>query len=147
MAKVSSAADVLENVRTARRRLVESGPRSVRSGRDFERVALPSADADVLRDLLMAERATTVIEVGLAYGSSALAIAEALVSGGLMILDDCNHLSVATAVRYFEVNTRWRPRPIDVDTRLRAFRLPSPRVEPSFEDFQPFACRDRSTSA
>lgn len=230
MAKVSSAVDVLEDVRAARRRLVESGPRSVRSAGDFERVALPSADADVLRDLLIAERATTVIEVGLAYGSSALAIAEALVSGGspdvrhividahqdqfhgagwdailaaglddvcsllplrsqlalprlaengfvadtalvdgshifhnvfvdlyylgeivrpggLLILDDCNHLSVATAVRYFEVNTAWRLWPIDVDTRLQAFRLPSPRVEPSFEDFQPFACRDRSTRA
>jgi hypothetical protein len=31
--------------------------------------------------------------------------------GGLVILDDCNYLSVATAVRYFEVNTGWEPEP------------------------------------
>jgi hypothetical protein len=35
----------------------------------------------VLRDLLLAENARVVIEIGLAYGSSALTIAEALVSG------------------------------------------------------------------
>ena len=32
--------------------------------------------------------------------------------GGLVILDDCSYLSVATAVRYFEVNTGWEPEPI-----------------------------------
>jgi hypothetical protein len=35
-----------------------------------------------LCDLLVAERACTVIEIGLAYGASALAIAEALVANG-----------------------------------------------------------------
>jgi predicted O-methyltransferase YrrM len=177
--------------------------------------------ADVLRDLLLAEKPGTVIEIGLAYGSSALAIAEALVAagpdesrhlivdayqeqfhgsgwaaitgaglagrcclveersqialprllddgfvadaafvdgshifhnlfvdlfflrelvrpGGLVILDDCNYLSVATAVRYFEVNTGWEPEPIAAPTRLRAFRLPKPRTEPSFKSFKPF---------
>jgi predicted O-methyltransferase YrrM len=69
---------LLENVRAARRRLERSGPQAARADGDFERVALPNADADVLRDLLIAENATTAIEVGLAYGSSALAIAEAL---------------------------------------------------------------------
>lgn len=64
--------EVLRKVRAARRQLVEAGPGAVRSAGDFERVALPHADADALRDLLTAERATTVIEVGLAYGSSAL---------------------------------------------------------------------------
>ena len=34
----------------------------------------------MLRDLLVAERATTVVEIGLAYGASALAIGEALMS-------------------------------------------------------------------
>jgi hypothetical protein len=58
--------------------------------------------------------------------------------GGLVILDDCDWPSVATAVRYFEVNTGWRPEPIERDTRLRAFRLPDPRVEPGFESFEPF---------
>lgn len=51
--------------------------------------------------------------------------------GGLIILDDCQWPSVATAVRYFEVNTGWQSQPIGKLTRLRAFRLPDPRVEPS----------------
>src|SRR5215204_4339601 len=46
------------------------------------RAALPAADADILRDALIAEGARTVIEVGLAYGSSALAIGEALCASG-----------------------------------------------------------------
>jgi hypothetical protein len=45
---------------------------------DFERISLPADDADILRGLLVAERPRTVIEIGLAYGSSALAIGEAL---------------------------------------------------------------------
>ncbi len=184
-------------------------------------VALPFADGDVLRDVLVAERATTVIEIGLAYGSSALAIGEALATNGgeptthviidayqdqfgnagldalataglaarcnvltersqlalprlviegfvadaafvdgshifhnvfvdlaflrelvrpagLVVLDDCDWPSVATAVRYFERNTGWQRQPIDRPTRLRVFRLPDPPVEPRFEDFQPF---------
>jgi hypothetical protein len=58
--------------------------------------------------------------------------------GGLVILDDCSYLSVATAARYFEVNTGWEPEPIAWPTRLRAFRLPKPRTEPSFKSFRPF---------
>jgi len=46
------------------------------------RVALPGSDGDALRDLLVAERARVVVEIGLAYASSALAIAEALVAVG-----------------------------------------------------------------
>src|SRR5262249_2980340 len=49
---------------------------------DFERVALPAVDCDILRDTLVAHGAHVVIEVGLAYGSSALAIGEALCSSG-----------------------------------------------------------------
>jgi predicted O-methyltransferase YrrM len=170
----------------------------------------------VLRDLLIAERAATVVEIGLGYGSSAVAIAEAspvrhvvidpfqdhfgrvgwnaivdggyarqcslieersqlalprlveegsifdaafvdgshvfhnvfvdlfflrelVRQGGLVVLDDCETPSVATAVRYFERNMRWQPQPFAVETRLRAFRLPSERYEPRFEDFEPFA--------
>jgi len=74
--------ELLEKVRATRRQLATTGPRAARSPGDFERVALPLGEADVLRDLLIAEQATTVIEVGLAYGASALAIAEALVSQG-----------------------------------------------------------------
>ncbi len=211
----------LATVRHARRRLAELGPEHTRAGGDFERVTLPNGDCDALRDLLIAEQARVVIEIGLAYGSSALAIGEALVCreqpdathviidayqhqfgdagskaitaaglrnlctlltdrsqlalprlvtedfiadaafvdgshifhnvfvdlyflrelvrpGGLIILDDCQWPSVATAVRYFEVNTGWRPEAIGQPTRLRAFRLPAPPVNPSFEAFRPF---------
>lgn len=204
-----------------RRRLAELGPEHARADGDVERVSLPHEDGDALRDLFIAEQARVVIEVGLAYGSSALAIGEALVSqgqqdakhviidayqhhfrnagweaitaaglsdlctlvtdrsqlalprlvtedfiadaafvdgshifhnvfvdlyflrelvrpGGLIVLDDCQWPSVATAVRYFAINTGWQPETIGQPTRLRAFRSPDPRVEPSFEDFKPF---------
>jgi predicted O-methyltransferase YrrM len=54
-------------------------------------VALPTADGDVLRDTLVASSAHVVIEVGLAYGSSALAIAEALCSAGVT---DASHIVI-----------------------------------------------------
>ena len=213
--------ELLATVKNARRRLSESGPPRLRAEGDFERVALPSADCDDLRDVLVEARAHVVIEIGLAYGNSALAIAEALVQqnqpdakhliidayqdkfhnvgweaivsaglgdlctfvaersqlalprlltddvvadaafvdgshtfhnvfvdlyflrelvrpGGLIVLDDCQWPSVATAVRYFEVNTGWQSQPISDPTRLRAFRLPDPRIDPAFENFRPF---------
>lgn len=213
--------DLLARIRQARGKLVAEGPPHVRSDGDFERVSVPVSDGDVLRDLLVAEKPGTVIEIGLAYGSSALAIAEALAAvgrhqarhvivdayqqqfhgsgwtaitgagltslcslvkersqialprllaggftadaafvdgshifhnvfadlfylrelvrpGGLVILDDCSYPSVATAARYFEVNTGWRPEPIASPTRLRAFRLPTLRIEPDFKSFKPF---------
>jgi hypothetical protein len=58
--------------------------------------------------------------------------------GGLVVLDDCRWPSVATAVRYFEANAQWRREPFLRPTRLRAYRLPDPRREPSFEHFKPF---------
>ena len=218
---VCEPGDALSSVRRARRRLGEVGPSSEREAGDFARVALPEGDADVLRDLLIAERARVVIEVGLAYGSSALAIGEALLSqpepgathliidayqehfantgwravteaglsgvarllgersqlvlprlvteefvadaafvdgshvfhnvfadlyflgelvrpSGLVVLDDCGWPSVATAVRYFELNVGWRPLTMPASTRLSAYRMPDHRMEPRFEDFQPF---------
>jgi predicted O-methyltransferase YrrM len=70
-------------VREVRGRLAREGPVRTRAvERDFETVTLPERDCDLLRDLLIAERAETVVEVGLAYGSSALAIGEALVAAG-----------------------------------------------------------------
>lgn len=54
-------------------------------------MSLPVVDADILRDVVLAERPTTVIEIGLAYGSSALAIAEALVAAGT---HDVRHLII-----------------------------------------------------
>lgn len=58
--------------------------------------------------------------------------------GGLIILDDCRWPSVATAVRYFEVNARWQAEPVGGPTRLRSYRLPNPRFEPGFDTFEPF---------
>jgi len=66
-------------VREVRDRLVREGPPWTRGPeRDFETITLPERDCDRLRDLLIAERVRTVVEIGLAYGSSALAIGEAL---------------------------------------------------------------------
>ena len=43
-------------------------------------MTLPERDCDLVRDLLIAEEVQTVVEIGLAYGSSALAIGEALLA-------------------------------------------------------------------
>lgn len=68
-------------IREVRRRLAREGPAWRRNReRDFETVTLPERDCDLLRDLLISEGAETVVEIGLAYASSALAIGEALVS-------------------------------------------------------------------
>jgi predicted O-methyltransferase YrrM len=70
-----------QRVREVRRRLADSGPPWTRDHpNDFEVVTVPEHDCDALRDLLIAEGVETVVEVGLAYGRSALAIGEALVA-------------------------------------------------------------------
>jgi hypothetical protein len=69
--------------RSVRRRLAQAGPTRTRDAKDdFQVVTLPERDCDVLRDALTAEKARTVVEIGLAYGSSALAIGEALMLAG-----------------------------------------------------------------
>jgi len=216
--------ELLKRIRRVRHRLAEAGPTQVRGDGDFARVALPTDHCDVLRDILISDGARVVIEIGLAYGSSALAIGEALISqpeaqhlvidafqdhfnnagwdaiteagldgtctllaersqlalprlategfvadaafvdgshifhnvfvdlyflrevvrpGGLVVLDDCEWPSVATALRYFVLNAGWQREPIGLPPRLQAFRLPDVRVEPRFEDFNPFG-RDAS---
>lgn len=213
--------EVVERIRAARRTLIEGGPSDGRAEGDFERISLPGDDADALRDLLVAEGAAVVIEIGLAYAGSALAIAEAIVSlgpaeashliidpfqdqfgdsgwnllvgtglaerctlvrersqlvlprlvgegfvadaafvdgshifhnvfvdlfflgqlvlpRGLIVVDDCQWLSVATAVNYFELNAGWEVVPVGGHTRLRAYRLPGARVDPDFKLFRPF---------
>src|SRR5438552_713202 len=87
----------LATVRDMRRRLAAGGPEYIRTGGDFERVSLPNDDCDALRDVLLAQQALVVIEIGLAYGSSALAIGEALLSQGRhgakhVIIDAYQHL-------------------------------------------------------
>lgn len=82
----------LRQVRAVRGELHAAGPKRTRPFEgDFERVALPEADCDTLRDTLIAENARVVIEVGLAYGSSALAIGEALCSTGIA---DVSHIII-----------------------------------------------------
>jgi predicted O-methyltransferase YrrM len=73
----------LERVREVRRRLAHDGPPWARDrADDFATVTVPEHDCDALRDLLIAEGVETVVEVGLAYGSSSLAIGEGLVAVG-----------------------------------------------------------------
>src|SRR5262245_43706576 len=211
----------IQRVRAVRAELHRAGPTRQRPfDGDFERVALPAADGDLLRDMLVADEAHRVIEIGLAYGSSALAIGEALCStggtevshividpfqtsafdnvgwdalnaaglaaqttlisevssialarlvsdgftadaafvdgshrfhevfvdfyflrklvrpGGLIVLDDATWPSVATALRYFDVNLGWQP--VRTTGRLPARRLPAEPFEPDFADFTPF---------
>ncbi|HET9008329.1 MAG TPA: class I SAM-dependent methyltransferase [Actinomycetes bacterium] len=71
----------LERVRDVRRRLAHEGPPWTRDhADDFDTVTVPERDCDALRDLLINEGVETVVEVGLAYGRSALAIGEALLA-------------------------------------------------------------------
>jgi len=66
-------------VGAVRAELHAAGPKRSRPFEgDFERVALPAEDCDNLRDMLVAHDAHVVIEIGLAYGSSALAMGEGL---------------------------------------------------------------------
>lgn len=72
-----------ERVAAVRRELAEHGPPRTPDGApDFATVTLPERDCDQVHDLLVDERAGTVVEIGLAYGSSALAIGEALLRAG-----------------------------------------------------------------
>ncbi|WP_255951927.1 class I SAM-dependent methyltransferase [Streptomyces odontomachi] len=70
-------------VAAVRRELAEHGPPRTPDGApDFATVALPERDCDQVRDLLVDERVGTVVEIGLAYARSALAIGEALLRAG-----------------------------------------------------------------
>jgi predicted O-methyltransferase YrrM len=70
-----------KRIREVRRRLAQEGPPRTRDGEaDFETITVPERECDQLRDLLISEGAQTVVEIGLAYASSALAIGEALVT-------------------------------------------------------------------
>jgi len=217
----TDAEERLRRVSAVRARLLKDGPRRRRPfENDFERVTLPAADCDILRDTLVSAGARVVIEIGLAYGSSALAIGEALCStagaparhviidpyqesaftnvgwhavqdagladsttlitvpsalalarlategfiadaafvdgshrfhevfvdlyflrtlvrpGGLIALDDAAWPSVASALRYYDLNLGWRA--VALGGRLTARRLPTNPVEPDFTDFKPF---------
>lgn len=77
------AGEWLERVAAVRRRLAEQGPpRRPGGAPDFATVTLPERECDEVRDLLVREAVGTVVEIGLAYAGSALAIGEALVRIG-----------------------------------------------------------------
>ncbi|WP_107059322.1 class I SAM-dependent methyltransferase [Streptomyces sp. NRRL F-5126] len=222
--------------RAVRRRLVREGPPWTREHEgDFETVTVPERHCDRLRDLIVREQAERVVEIGLAYASSALAIGEALAAvnrpfprhvvidplqereyantgwqlmcsagldsiatlmaapssialpqllaegfvadaafvdgshrfhevfvdlyylrkivrpGGLVVVDDDWWPSVHAAVNYYELNLGWTAVPDAFPAesagagprggkaaRCKAFRLPDPSFEPSFEDFRAF---------
>jgi hypothetical protein len=56
--------------------------------------------------------------------------------GGLVILDDAAWASVATALRYFDLNLGWRA--VSMAGRLVARQVPDEPFEPDFTDFRPF---------
>ena len=213
--------NLIEKIGQIRSELFDRGPDFERERGDFHRVSLPLRDCEVLRDFVQQSDSTRAVEIGLAYGASALAIAEGLVStspehehvildpfqnifndvgwrlitsaglvrhtklirqksqfalpeliaagqtadiafvdgshffhnvfldltyleelvkfGGLIILDDVQHRSVAKAVAYFVANRGWAEVGLRAsDTRLTAFRLPDEPVKSSFEDFVDF---------
>lgn len=75
--------DQVAAVREVRRKLSVEGPPVLRDAPgDFGRISVPVESCDALRDLLVAERVSRVVEVGLAYAASSLAIGEALLVVG-----------------------------------------------------------------
>jgi hypothetical protein len=147
-----------QRVRDVRHRLAHDGPPWTRDhADDFETVTVPERDCDALRDLLIAEGVETIVEVGLAYGRSALAIGEALVAVGArrplhVIIDPMQATEWSNVgwqlLRSAGLDTIARVVPgafdhgtVDQETgrpRMRALRLPDPPSEPAFERFQPF---------
>jgi hypothetical protein len=51
-------------------------------------------------------------------------------------MDDVEWPSVATALRYFDVNLGWQP--VAIAGRLKARRIPENPSEPDFSNFKPF---------
>jgi predicted O-methyltransferase YrrM len=116
-------------IRDVRRQLVQNGPlRSRSQERDFETVSLPERDCDLLRDQLVRAGVETVVEVGLAYGSSALAIGEALA-----IIDPQNprHLIIDPFQQQVWSNVGWDLlRRAGIDSTATLMQAPSSVVLP-----------------
>ncbi len=122
-------ADLRTRIGEVRRRLVIDGPPWTREHvGDFDRVAVPQRECDLLRDLLIKERVATVVEVGLAYGSSALAIGEALVSVGAR---RARHITIDPLQATEWSNVGWRLlQSAGLDTISRLIRRPSSMALP-----------------
>jgi predicted O-methyltransferase YrrM len=120
----------LERVRGVRRRLARDGPPWTRDrADDFDTVTVPECDCDALRDLLIAEGVQTVVEVGLAYGRSALAIGEALVSAGA---NQPLHVIIDPLQATEWSNVGWQLlRSAGLDTIARLVLLPSSMALPT----------------
>jgi predicted O-methyltransferase YrrM len=92
-------------IRRVREKLASDGPPWTRGpDRDFANVSLPERDCDLVRDLLVAERVATVVEVGLAYGGSALAVGEALATVGS---PDARHIVIDPFQRSAYAGVGW----------------------------------------
>jgi hypothetical protein len=125
--------DMVCRVQQMRWRLAEGGPERMRPERS--QLALPRLLAEgFVADAAFVDGSHIFHNVFV----DLFFLRELVRPGGVVILDDCHWASVATAVRYFELNTGWRREPIDPDSRLRAYRLPEARREPRFEDFVSF---------
>jgi predicted O-methyltransferase YrrM len=86
----TARAALRDRIAGQRRQLARHGPATSRSDdRDFAAISVPAAEADALRDVLVGAGARTVIEIGLAYGSSALAIGEAIATH-----DGARHIAI-----------------------------------------------------
>ena len=83
IAKVSAGVEVFENVRAARRRLVEGGPRAVRSEGASERVALPETPMPTACEISWRpSQRRPSLKSDWAAAPRPVATAEALVSNG-----------------------------------------------------------------
>jgi hypothetical protein len=164
---VTNTGERAAQVREVRRHLVQDGPPRTRDQEgDFETVTVPEQHCDQLRDLLIAEEAETVVEVGLAYASSALAIGEALATidrpnprhiiidpfqerefsnAGWDLLCSAGLETIATLIAapsslaLPQLLTEGFVGPKgNHGARCKAYRLPDAPFEPSFEDFRAF---------
>jgi predicted O-methyltransferase YrrM len=123
----ASAERLRRRVIEVRRRLVQEGPRWPH-GEDFERVTVPEQDCDAIRDLLIAESVGKVVEIGFAYGSSALAIGEALASVGV---EQAAHIIIDPLQATNWSNVGWRlVQSAGLDTIARLILLPSSMALP-----------------
>ena len=123
----------LHGVRAVRSELHAAGPKRSRPfDGDFEPVALPAADCDILRDILVARPDWRSRPSSLkkrprsgSHGSSVMGTQRMRRSS-----------TAAIALRHFDLNLGWRP--VSIAGRLAARRVPDEPFEPSFTESKPF---------
>jgi hypothetical protein len=128
-------------IREVRGRLAREGPVWIRGADlDFETVTLPERDCDLLRDLLIAEGVETAVEVGLAYGSWALAVGEALAAVGApsprhLVIDRFQEHAYADVGWELMCSAGWPARRGSVPARR-----PAPRPSAAGRSSRPAGC-------